>query len=128
MTGVPQEPDLIDQRLHVAAGFLESERDWVIRRLAALGPRLRSFHEGQIDLEISLKDRHGAGQRVTLECRIHRTPGMHLIATSSAPKLSVALSEVRAGLIRQIDDAKTRTEPHSNRALRHPLPTEGNTP
>jgi ribosome-associated translation inhibitor RaiA len=119
MTAIPQEPDLIGERLHLATGFLESERDWIVRRLAALGPRLRSFHPVQVDLEISLKDRQGADQRVTLECSIRRTPSLHLISTSSAPELAVALNDVRNGLIRQIDDAKTRTEPRNNRALRH---------
>jgi ribosome-associated translation inhibitor RaiA len=123
MTAIPQEPDLIDERLHLATGFLESERDWIVRRLAALGPRLRSFHETQIDLEISLKDRHGAGQQVTLECWIRCTPRLHLVSTSSAHELAVALNEVRTGLIRQVDDAKTRTEPRNNRTLRHPETT-----
>lgn len=120
MTGIPKEPGLIAERLHLATGFLESERDWIVRRLAALEPRLRSFHEGQVDLEISLKDRHGTGQQVTLECWIRRTPRLHLVSTSCAHELAVALNEVRNGLIRQIDDAKTRTEPRHNRALRHP--------
>jgi ribosome-associated translation inhibitor RaiA len=123
MTASPQEPNVIAQRLHLATGFLESERDWIVRRLAALGPRLRSFREIQVDLEISLKDRRGAGQQVTLECWIRRTPSMHLVATSSVHDLSAALNDVRNGLIRQIDDAKTRTEPHSNRTLRHPEAT-----
>ncbi|GAB3875261.1 HPF/RaiA family ribosome-associated protein [Kibdelosporangium lantanae] len=123
MTAIPQEPDPIEERLRLGTGFLDPERDWIVRRLAALGPRLRSFHGTEIDLEISLNDRHGAGQQVTLECWIHRTPRLHLVSTSSAPELAVALNEVRAGLIRQIDDAKTRTEPRNNRALRHPETT-----
>ncbi|CAM3528338.1 HPF/RaiA family ribosome-associated protein [Kibdelosporangium persicum] len=111
---------MIGQRLHLAAGFHVSERDWIIQRLAALEPRLRSFRDEQVDLEISLKDRDGVGQRVTLECWIRRNTRLHLVSTSSAPELAVALNEVRNGLIRQIDDAKTRTEPRNNRALRHP--------
>jgi ribosome-associated translation inhibitor RaiA len=123
MTGIPEEPNLIAERLHLATGFLESERDWIVGRLAALGSRLRSFHEVQVDMEISLKDRHGVDQRVTLECWIRRTPRLHLVCTSSARELAVAFNEVRNGLIRQIDDAKTRTEPRNNRALRHPQTT-----
>jgi ribosome-associated translation inhibitor RaiA len=117
---VPQESNLIAERLHLATGFAESERDWIVRRLASLGPRLRSFDEVQVDLEISLKDRDEAGQQVTLECWIRRTPRLHLVSTSDAQELAVALNEVRNSLLRQIDDAKTRTEPRSNRALRHP--------
>ncbi|TCO62200.1 HPF/RaiA family ribosome-associated protein [Actinocrispum wychmicini] len=123
MTAIPHEPNLIADRLHLATGFLDSERDWIVRRLAALDPRLRSFHEVQIDLEISLKDRGGAAQRVTLECWIRRTPRLHLVSTSDSAKLAVALNEVRNGMIRKIDDAKTRTEPRHNRALRNVQPT-----
>ncbi|SES07658.1 hypothetical protein SAMN05216188_12158 [Lentzea xinjiangensis] len=109
---------VVAQRLHLATGFLATERGWVVERLAALGPRLRSFRDDQIDLEISLKDRQGAEQRVTLECWVNRTPRLHLVATSSERDLSAALNEVRNELVRQVDEAKTRTEPRHNRALR----------
>lgn len=123
MNGTPEEPNVIAERLHLATGFLASERDWVVRRLAALGSRLRSFPGTEIDLEISLKDRHGTGQRVTLECWISRTPRLHLVSTSTAKELAVALNEVRDDLVRQVDDAKTRTEPRQNRARRSPQHT-----
>jgi ribosome-associated translation inhibitor RaiA len=118
MNGSQEDPTVIAQRLHLATGFLSSERDWIVRRLAALGTRLRSFPDAQIELEISLKERRGTGQRVTLECWISRTPRLHLVSTSTARELAAALNEVRDDLIRQVDDAKTRTEPHGNRARR----------
>lgn len=111
-----EEPNVIADRLHLATGFLASERDWVIRRLAALGSRLRSFPGTEVDLQISLKERHGTGQQVTLECWINRTPRLHLVSTSTARELAVALNEVRNDLIRQVNDAKTRTEPRNNHA------------
>ncbi|WP_233159702.1 HPF/RaiA family ribosome-associated protein [Actinophytocola xanthii] len=111
---------MIAERLHLATGFLSSERDWVVQRLAALGTRLRSFRDTQIDLEISLKERHGSGQQVTLECWISRTPRMHLVATSTARELAAAVNEVRDDLIRQVDDAKTRTEPRNGHVRRPP--------
>lgn len=116
------EEDLtvIAKRLRLGAGFLYSEREWIVHRLAALGSRLRSFQESAIDLVISVKDRDGVGQQVALECWVSRTPRMHLVATSPEPELALALNEVRIDLIRLIDDAKTRTEPRNNRALRHP--------
>jgi len=58
--GASDEPSVIADRRHLAAGFLASERDGVVRRLGVLGSRLRSFPDTEIDLEISLKDRHGA--------------------------------------------------------------------
>jgi hypothetical protein len=113
MNGRQEDSTMIAQRLHLATGFQSSERDWIVRRLAALGSRLRSFPDTQIELEISLKERHGADQRVTLECWISRTPRLHLVSTSSARELAVAVGEVRDDLIRQVDDARTRTETRS---------------
>lgn len=118
MDNTPEEQNVIADRLHLATGFLASERDWVVERLAALGSRLRSFPGTQVDLEISLKERHGAGQRVTLECWISRAPRLHLVSTSTAKELAVALNEVRNDLIRQVDDAKTRTESRNNNHVR----------
>lgn len=120
-TGAQQDPGVVGQRLQLGTGFHLSERDWIVDRMAALGTRLKSFVNEQVDLEISVKDRDGADQQVTLECWIRRSHRLHLVATSSAPQIAVALNEVRVGLIRQIDDAKTRTEPNHNRALRQPL-------
>ncbi|MEU8413819.1 HPF/RaiA family ribosome-associated protein [Amycolatopsis japonica] len=123
MTADRNDLSLIAGQLRLGAGFSASERDWVAERLAALGSRLRSFGEGTVDLEISVKDRDCAGQQLTLECRLHRFSGLHLVAGSSAPDLPVALNEVRTDMIRQVDHAKTRTEPRHNRALRQaPVP------
>jgi hypothetical protein len=79
-----EDSTVFAQRLHLATGFLSSERDWIVRRLAALGPRLRSFPDTQVELEISLKERRGADQRVTLECWIKSdppaAPGVHVVS------------------------------------------------
>ena len=83
--GTSDEPSVIADRLHIATGFLASERDWVVRRLGALGSRLRPF------------------------------PDTELVSTSTARELALTLNEVRDDLIRQVDDAKTRTEPRNNR-------------
>lgn len=118
MSEVSEDTAVITKRLNLATGFLANERGWVVERLAALGSRLRSYRDDQVDLEISVKDRSGVEQHVTLECWINRTPRLHLVATSSEADLPTALNEVRNELIRQVDEAKTRTEPRSNRALR----------
>ncbi|MBY8850872.1 HPF/RaiA family ribosome-associated protein [Saccharothrix longispora] len=118
MQDTPEGEATIAQRLRLGTGFLASEHDWIAERLASLGSRLRSFRDDQVDLEISLKDRDGAEQRVTLECWINRTPRLHLVATSTERDLAAALGEVRNELVRQVDEAKTRTEPRNNRALR----------
>ncbi|MEJ2854239.1 MULTISPECIES: HPF/RaiA family ribosome-associated protein [unclassified Saccharothrix] len=118
MRETPEGDRIVAERLQLATGFHASERDWVTVHLAALGSRLRSFRADQVDLEISVKDRDGVEQRVTLECWVNRTPRLHLVATSAKRDLPAALSEVRDELVRQVDDAKTRTEPRHNRALR----------
>ncbi|MDT7790144.1 MAG: hypothetical protein QOF58_8563 [Pseudonocardiales bacterium] len=118
MPHTPADVAVIAQRLRLATGFLPSERGWVSELLAALGLPLRSFHDDEIDLEISLKDRQGAGQRLTLECWIDHRPRLHLVATSSERDLPTALREVRDELIRQVDEAKAHTDPRSNRVLR----------
>lgn len=108
----------IADRLHLSSGFLETERGWVSKSLAALGPQLRLFSNNEVDLEISLRDRQGTGQRVTLECWISCRPRLHLIATSSERDLSTALGEVGDELIRQLDVARSRPDPRENRTLR----------
>ncbi|WP_329792179.1 HPF/RaiA family ribosome-associated protein [Lentzea sp. DG1S-22] len=122
MNAVPADASVIDQRLQLATGFHASERDWVVERLAALGSRLRSYRDDQVELEIAVKDREGVDQRVVLQCWLSSAHRLHLIATSAEQELSTALNEVRDELIRQVDDAKTRTEPRSNRALRSSPP------
>ncbi len=107
----------VAQRLHLATGFLATESGWVSERLSSLGPRLRSFRDDEIELELSLRDRQGTAQRVTLECWINRRPRLHLVAMSSARDLPAALGEVRNELIRQLGEAKTRTDPRRHRAL-----------
>lgn len=124
MNAIP-DVSVIEERLHLAAGFHADERDWVVNRLAALGSRLRSYRDDQIDLEISLKDREGVEQHVVLQCWINRGHRQHLVASSSQRELSAALNEVRDELVRQVDENKTRTEPRHNRALRSvPTPPE----
>jgi hypothetical protein len=118
MPNTSEAAAVIAQHLHLATGFLASERGWVSECLAALGPALRSFPNDAIDLEISLKDRQGVEPRVTLECWIDHRPRLHFVVTSAERDLPAALGEVRDELIRQLDEARTRTDPRENRGLR----------
>jgi hypothetical protein len=102
---------VIAQRLHLATGFLSSERDWIVLHLAARGPGCAPFRT-QVELEISRKERHGAGQRVTVERWISRTPRLHLVCPRHR-RGSWLWRWVRDDLIRQVDDGKTRTETRS---------------
>lgn len=61
-------------RAAVSAEHNHPQRTESRKRLAALGSRLRSFRDDQVDLEISVKGRQGVEQRVTLEYWNNRTP------------------------------------------------------
>ncbi|MEU7482084.1 HPF/RaiA family ribosome-associated protein [Lentzea sp. NPDC042327] len=122
MNAVPADASVIVQRLHLSAGFHATGRDWVVGCLAALGTRLRSYRDDQVDLEISLKDRDGDEQRVVPQCWISSAHRVHFVATSSKQRLlSSALGEARDDLIRQVDEAKT--DPH--RTASQPIAAAG---
>jgi ribosome-associated translation inhibitor RaiA len=99
--------DIIEQ-LRLGTGFTDSDRVMIASRLAPLAVRLRSFRDQAVELELSVKDRSGTDPRVTLECWI--ASHARLVATSKAPDLQSALTEVRDDLSRQIDDVKGRRE------------------
>ena len=107
--------------LRLAAGLGEAERPLLVRRLARLDAQLARHRAGQVDLELSVKDRGSRGQRLTLECGIAGRP--RLVASSADPDLDTAVGRVREGIRRQLDDTATRREPRNNRQLRRPART-----
>ena len=57
----------LDERVfHIGAGFQEREHPHVIETLSGLGPHLGRWHPTAVDVEVSLQDRGGIEQRVTL--------------------------------------------------------------
>ena len=116
MSEDPTTRSVLRDRLRLGTGFDESERPAVIERLGALETRLGSFPEETLELELSIKERDGADQRLTLECWMAgRT---RLVSTSASTPLERALIEVRDDMVRQITDATNRREPRNNRRLR----------
>ena len=113
-------PATVDECLRVGAGFSQGDRNWIAEQFTTLDARLASFHADTTELEVSVKDREARGQKVTLECWIDRTPRLHLVSTSMERELARAVNEVRDDLIRQVDDARTRTAPGDERADRPP--------
>ncbi len=103
-------------RLRLGTGFHDNERPQVLDRLASLDRRLAHFPADSVDLEISIKEREGAAQKVTLEAWIGGLP--HMAARSEAAELTVALGEVRDELLRQIGDAADKRDPRKNKHLR----------
>lgn len=108
--------DIVASTLRLGHGFSADEREHVVGLLGRLDERLRTFGEDRVDLEIAVKERDESGQRTTLDAKLGGMPRM--VATSHHEELDKAVLEVRDDLIRQISDAKHRTEPKNNRQLR----------
>jgi ribosome-associated translation inhibitor RaiA len=100
--------------LHVGAGFLEKERPHVLETLSTLGPHLMGRWDPRgIDVEVSLQDRGGKEQRVTLRTSLPGRPP--LVAVAENPDISYALSEAKRELIRQLERQKSARDPMSSR-------------
>ena len=99
----------LEANLRLGNGLKDRDRDRVLRRLAGLDARLRSFRADAVDLLVTVKDRETRSQRTTLEATIANLP--RLVATSERAGLDEALAEVSDDLVRQLTDVKTRREP-----------------
>ena len=102
--------------LHVGVGFKEKERDHVVGALATLGPHLGRWDPQDVVVEVSLQDRDGKKQRVTLRTSLPGFPP--LVAVAEHPDLDLALGEAKHELIRRIEHQKSEREPMNNRRLR----------
>jgi ribosome-associated translation inhibitor RaiA len=109
---------ILEERLRLGAGFGADDRDHVLGILSALSRHLAHWRPEQVDLEISVKNRGGPEQKVTLEAWLPRWPS--LVATATGRDLDRALIEVRAEMIRKIEDEKAKRESHQPRASRGP--------
>jgi ribosome-associated translation inhibitor RaiA len=100
--------------LHIGAGFKEQERPDVLEALSTLGPHLLGrWDPRDIDVEVSLQDRDGKEQRVTLRTSL---PGhAPLVAVAENPDITHALSEAKRELIRQLEHQKSARDPRSTR-------------
>jgi ribosome-associated translation inhibitor RaiA len=106
----------VEASLRLGNGFGQEERGPIVEGWASLDARLRSFDAGTVEMELSVKERGEASQRTVLEAWI--SGQTRVVATSSEPDLAQALNEVRDDLIRQLTDAKNRSEPRNNPSLR----------
>jgi ribosome-associated translation inhibitor RaiA len=102
--------------LHVGAGFKEKERRHVVEALSTLGPHLGRWYPHDVIVDVSLQDRGGKEQRVTLRTSLPGLPP--LVAVADNPDLTRALGEAKRELIRQIEHQKSAREPMNNRRLR----------
>jgi ribosome-associated translation inhibitor RaiA len=101
---------ILAERLRLGFGFGIADRHHALELLSSLERHLARWDPEKVDLEISVKDRRGSGQKVTLEAWLPKWPS--LIATSTSRDLDHALIEVRQEMIRQIEDEKAKHGPH----------------
>jgi ribosome-associated translation inhibitor RaiA len=102
--------------IHVGAGFVAKERPHVLEALSTLAPHLGRWNPRDVDVEVSLQDRGGKKQRVTLRTSLPGHPP--LVAVADNPDITCALSEAKRELIRQLEHQKSAREPMNNRRLR----------
>lgn len=112
----PHDTANVETSLRVGPGIRPDERATIVKQLGSLDSRLRSFRPDAVVLELSVKERDEPSQRTVLDADITGWP--RLVATSTHARMADAVIEVRDDLIRQITDAKTRTEPRNNRQRR----------
>ena len=111
-----QRSDFRNTAIRVGAGFVAKERPFVLDSLSTLAPYLGKWDPSDIDIDVSLQDRGGAEQRITLRMR---PPGLSpLVAVAENPDIAHALAEAKRELIRQLEHQKSAREPMNNRRLR----------
>jgi ribosome-associated translation inhibitor RaiA len=107
---------LRENMVHVGAGFVAKERRHVLEALSTLGPHLGRWDPRDVDVEVSLQDRGGKEQRITL--RTSLPGGPPLVAVADNPDLTRALCEAKRELIRQLEHQKSARQPMNNHRLR----------
>ena len=109
--------DRLDEHsFRLGAGFKEQEREQILEELSALGPHLARWDPSEVEVDVSVRERGGKEQRVTLRAFLPGYPP--LVAVGYDRDLMRALAEAKRDLITQIDRHKTEREPKSNRQLR----------
>ena len=103
--------------LHVGLGFQEKERPHVLEALSTLGPHLLGrWDPRDIDVEVSLQDRGGKEQRVTLRTSLPGHPP--LVAVAENPDITRAICDAKRELVRQLEHQKSARDPMSSRSSR----------
>ena len=89
----------------------------MLEALSTLGPHLGRWDPSDVDVEVSLQDRGGKEQRITLRTSLPGRP--QLVAVADNPDLTRALCEAKRELIRQLEHQKSAREPMNDRRLRN---------
>jgi len=99
---------ILAARLRLGDGFGAEERGHLLEVLSALDRHLRRWPSEEITVQVSVSDRGGPEQKVTLEARLPGSPA--LLAAAAGPDLGRALIDVRRDLIRQIEGGRARRD------------------
>ncbi len=102
--------------IHVGAGFVAKERPHVVQTLSTLEAHLGRWDPNDVDIEVTLQDRGGNEQRVTLRTSLPGHP--LLVAIADNPDISRALCDAKRELVRQLEHQKSTHDPMTNRRLR----------
>jgi ribosome-associated translation inhibitor RaiA len=108
---------ILEERLRLGVGLDGDDRPRVLGALAALESHLSRWTPDEVDLEVSVKDRDGPDQKVTLQAWLAGWP--HFVAVSHDRDLDHALTEVRKELLRQLEDERSRRKPLKHRTPHH---------
>jgi ribosome-associated translation inhibitor RaiA len=116
----PRVTSPLDNALRLGAGFQDDDRPWLLDALSALSTHLARWDPSEVEAEISVKDRDGKEQQVTLRLALPGYPP--LVAKVVDRNLVAAIAEVKRQVIRQVEDEKSKREPKDNRLLRKRKP------
>lgn len=109
-------PPIVAETLMVHGHFTGDELTTLIDHWAKLDQRLQSFRDRSVAMNLYIHDRDHAAQHVVLDVTIG---GFNpFVARAADGDLDRALNAVRDEMIRQLTDAKNKTEPRNNRKLR----------
>ena len=105
------QPATIDACLRIAPEFRGDEHAGLTEQLRGkLEARLKRWDAEQVEMELSVKDRETAQQKVTLEVWIAARGRTRFVGTSTAPDLRAAVNDARDDVHRQIDRFVTKRE------------------
>ena len=108
-----ESPGILE-RVRLGSGLGDADRPRLLGDLEGLAHHLAGWRPDEVDLEVTVKDRGSAHQRVTLNAWLPGWP--HLVATSSDVDLDHAVREARKELIRQIEGERDRQRPRRGRS------------
>jgi hypothetical protein len=117
-----QRNALFTSAIRLGSGFVAKEHALVLNELSTLGPHFGRWDPRDVKIDVSLQDRGGNEQRVTLRTMLPGRPP--LVAVAKNPDLTRALGEAKRELIRQLEHQKSAREHMNNRrrraTIRHP--------